>query len=476
MTFRRNRVTNPKAAIDLTNLSSSQSTGTPIIDQVTGAGGTGGPLPGVSTWARATVVGSPTYVDVSNQGSLTNLVAAGETVIFSGYARVTSAAQIAIDAYIVWIDSGDHAMSFPAFVSTPVAGLAVWGHYAVSGVAPVGAVRARLILRLRVVTGTLSAGDRLDVSCLLFESGSVVLQYFDPDINAWSVWEGSPNASVSRYYAPTVSVIPTLDSAPCPRVEVVVTDIHPNATTVTLFRSAGSRELPVRGALNAIVDSALTRIDFEVPFGVDAAYRVQMFDSTGASMGYSTATTVNLDVQETWVHNPLDAWSSAVVAFDEGAARSIQRPFEGEVVWPQGRTVGVVLGGQRRGIQDVVLDVRADTANADKLQAMFGSYGERTTPVICFRIGSRDRVRLPRPFFAGVLTLDERDMNYVLGGDLVTVGMTGSEVDPPTPALVVPLLTRADLNAYYPTRAALNADNVSRLAVNRRYDLAGTSG
>ncbi|WP_157480050.1 hypothetical protein [Leifsonia sp. Root227] len=270
-----------------------------------------------------------------------------------------------------------------------------------------------------------------------------------------------------------MSIIPSLDSAPCPRVEIVVTDIHPNASTVTVFRSAGGREMPVRGALNAIVDSALTRIDFEVPFGIDASYRVQMFNSSGASMGYSSATTVNLDVQETWVHNPLDPWGSAVVAFDDGAARSIQRPFEGDIVWPQGRTVGVVVSGQRRGIQDVVLDVRADIDNADKLQAMFGSYGERTTPVICFRIGSRDRVRLPRPLFAGVLTLDERDMNYNIGGDLVTVGMTGSEVDPPTPALVVPLLTRADLNAYYPTRAALNADNASRLAVNRRYDLAG---
>ncbi len=145
-------------------------------------------------------------------------------------------------------------------------------------------------------------------------------------------------------------------------------------------------------------------------------------------------------------------------------------------MWPIGRTVAVIVAGQRRGIQDAVLDVIVDSVNqADRLQAMFGSYGTRTTPVLCYRIGSTDRVRLPRPFFAGILSLDEQDQTYVLGGEKIAFGITGDEVSPPTPALVVPLLTRADLNAAFPTRAALNAFFLTRLEANRAYQFAGTS-
>jgi hypothetical protein len=48
-----------------------------------------------------------------------------------------------------------------------------------------------------------------------------------------------------------------------------------------VYRLAAGREYLVRGAVKAPVAGALSRIDFEVPFGVEVTYRAEMFDSAG---------------------------------------------------------------------------------------------------------------------------------------------------------------------------------------------------
>jgi hypothetical protein len=283
---------------------------------------------------------------------------------------------------------------------------------------------------------------------------------------------------------PPVSYAPILnaftDADPCPRVEVLFTTFAAGTASVTVHRLAAGREYLVRGAVNAPVAGALSRIDFEVPFGVEAEYRAEMFDSSGASLGFTDPATVTLDVTETWVHNPLDPAGATTVWFRKNALRDIHRPVEGSRVWPDGRTAAVIVSGQRRGIQDAVLDVIVDSIDqADKLQALFGDRTARTVPVLCFRAGSGDgasaRLRIPRPFFAGVLDPSEQDVDYTSGmGEKIAFAMTGDETDPPTPALIIPLLTRADLNAAFPTRVAFNAFYLTRLAANRDYDKAGT--
>lgn len=473
MTIRRNRATNPRVAVDLTNLAAGQSTGTPTYARIP-AGTAGGPLPSLSAFVRANVVGIPTYVDVYHSGVGSNVVTPGETVTFSAYGRASTASSTTgVDAYLQWIDGAGSVMPTGTTVSTSSTKTG-WGRYSVTATVPPGAARARVILRLKATSGTLTDGDRWDVTGFLVESGAVLLPWFDGDSGVWYSWTGTPGLSASVWYSPSITLTPTLTPDPCPRVEVLVTDLPTIVTTVDVYRLAGNREYPVRGGVKVAVTGALTRIDFEVPFGIQVAYRIEMFNAAGASLGFSDSFTTFLDVKETWVHNPLDPQGATTVMFRGERPPAWQRPVEGDVVWPMGRTVGVVVAGQRRGLQDAVLDVVVDTTDqADRLQNMFGSYGERTVPVICFRIGSQARLRLPRPLFAGILTLSEEDMTYEIGGETIGFGMTGSEVSPPTPALVVPLLTRADLNAYYPTRAALNTDNFTRLAVNRRYDLAG---
>lgn len=277
-------------------------------------------------------------------------------------------------------------------------------------------------------------------------------------------------------YAPILTFQPASDSGP-PRVEVLFTSLHPLARSVTVFRLADRREYKVRGAVRAVTAGQFSRVDNEVPFGVSATYRAEMFDEAGVSLGFTDSASIKVDEPGTWLHNPLDPSGSVRVEFRDNAARDLSRPAEGNMFFPMGRRVGVVVGGQRRGLAGVQLDVIVDdVSSADRVQQMLGDYQSTTVPVLCFRVGAFDRVRLPKPFFASVFDLREQDLTYVLGGSQIAFEIQGDEVAPPTPALFISLLTRADVNAFYETRADVDAYNLTRLSVARNYSIGDGSG
>lgn len=274
----------------------------------------------------------------------------------------------------------------------------------------------------------------------------------------------------------SIAATSLLDADPLPRVEVLVTDLPPEVTQVTGYRLADGREHQVRGMVRASTTGAISRLDTEAPFGVSVTYRAEMFNAAGVSLGFTPSVTLTLPVVGTWLHNPLDPTGAVRVELQVSAGRTLSRPVEGTVYRPQGRRVGVVIGGHRSGLRDLALLVYTTTlADADKVASMLGDYTSTTVPVLCVRIGSTTRMRVPRPLFLSVLDPKETALDVMRGGQLIGHDLSGDEVAPPAPGLFVPLLTRADLNAFYATRAALNADNLTRLDVNRRYDLAGTA-
>lgn len=279
---------------------------------------------------------------------------------------------------------------------------------------------------------------------------------------------------LSPFTGPQVTATVFSDASPCPRAEVLVTGLEPNVASVTVYRLAAGREFTVRGAVSAPTGGALTRIDFEIPFGVDVTYRAELFDSSGVSLGYVSSNPVRLDVAETWLHNPLDPQGSVRVTLLDTAAQAIRRPVPGQISRPIGRRVGVMLTQPRQGVSELVLDVTVGSiADADRVQGMLGGYEQNLPPVLCVRVAATSSARIPRPLFLGVLDIVEEDWDLRMDGEATVHRMQGDEAAPPVPGLFIPLLTRADLNRYYATRAALNGDNLTRLAVNRRYDFAG---
>jgi hypothetical protein len=274
-------------------------------------------------------------------------------------------------------------------------------------------------------------------------------------------------------HAPVITQLGGIGNDP-PYVEVLFNSFAVGTQTVTVFRLADGREYKVRDAIAAATAGSLTRLDYELPPMIPVTYRAQMFDADGLPLGFTDTATVTVNNTDTWVHNPLDPSTSIRVRFTDEAASVLRRPTPGETFWPEGRTVGVLISGQRQGLRGVNLSFTTETfADADKFQAMLGAYDSRTVPVLCFR--TPPPMRIPRPLFAAVDDAGELDVAVPYGFEELDWAIAADEVAPPTPALVVPLLTNADLNAFYATNAALNSDNLTGLAVNRRYDLAGTA-
>jgi hypothetical protein len=298
-------------------------------------------------------------------------------------------------------------------------------------------------------------------------------------------------------YAPTLTAY--TDASPCPRVEVFFSSFAPGTATVTVYRSAAGRQYEVRGAVRAATAGALTRIDFEAPFNTAVTYRAEMFDSAGLSLGFTDPGTLGdvidgddfedeftdifpggvigtgLMSSGTWLHNPLNPQGAVEVELAASTGAELSRPVPGQVSYPRGRRVGVILAEPRRGLSGLRMDVRCMTLeNADRVQALLGGYDDSAVPVLCIRVGARDNgLRIPRPMFMGTLDILERGMDVRWGGTNTLQEMVGSEAEPPVPGLLIPLLKNADLKAYYATNAALIADNLTNADVSRRYDLAG---
>lgn len=268
-----------------------------------------------------------------------------------------------------------------------------------------------------------------------------------------------------------------LDASPCPRVEVFFPSFVAGTASVTVYRLSSGRDMQVRGAVRAATGGTLTRIDFEVPFNVAVTYRAEQFNAAGVSLGFTPSTSVTVSVAESWMHNPLNPQGSVKVSLLDTAATKLSRPVPGEISRPLGRRVGVVLSERRQGLAGASFDVFASSnEEADDVQALIGTYTGSTVPVICVRTGSANPMRIAMPLFLGVLDIPEEDVSIRYGRGSTVHRIDGDEVAPPIPGLFIPLLTRADLNAVFASRALLNAAGLTRSDINRLYQYAGAAG
>lgn len=262
-----------------------------------------------------------------------------------------------------------------------------------------------------------------------------------------------------------------------PKVEVLLEDIDTDVETVTAYRLSGGRELKVSGIIDASVSGGGSWVDFEVPAQA-ATYRIEYKGAGGVPLGFSESVTVELGFTGCWMHNPFAPTGGARVVLAETAARTLSRPVPGEIVYPRGRRVGVMVTAPRRGLAGVVFDViSSDLDTADRIQAFLGDDTTILTPVICVRPGvDYAGLRVPSPLFLGVLDIAEEGVDVAWGGSVTMQRIRGDEVSRPAPGIFVPLLRRMDIDAYYATRAAIDADNLTRLDIDRNYTLAGFAG
>lgn len=274
----------------------------------------------------------------------------------------------------------------------------------------------------------------------------------------------------------SVSVTPLPDAAPCPRTQVLIDDLPSGVASLTLTRTAEGRGTRVRGAVNVAVSSGFQILDVECGFGVVSEYRAELFDSAGDSLGYTPSASTVLEVDESWVHNPLDPQGATAIDIADDSGRELSRPVNGERFYPEQRILAMFVTGRRLGLQGVKLYFSTDQPDiAAKFEAMLGGYDESdaAVPVLCVR--TPPFTDFPRTFYAGVLDPRLKPITVHMGGALREWEYTADEAAPPFPGIVVPLLTRNDIDAAFATRNELDAYYPSRLAIDRDYTKAGTA-
>lgn len=285
-------------------------------------------------------------------------------------------------------------------------------------------------------------------------------------------WDGAADASTSTLQTIEIAVTPYLDANPSPRAEVFVED--PPDGTVTLTRFESARQFLVPGGVQHPAGSGVSVIDTEIAFGVPVTYQAECFDPDGTSLGFITSPAVTLPVTDTWVSQPLDPRRAVKVDLTDASAADLTRGFDGSTVYTDGASVGVWIGGRRRGLEGVVLEFETSTqADMDTLQSVLGGYdGDDQVAVLCVRTPPAFS-RLPRTLFLSAPKPTESDINVRYGGTLTVLRVTGDEVRRPAPALTAALLTYADIDLFFGTYSAIDANYGSYLARDRDYEKAG---
>lgn len=253
-----------------------------------------------------------------------------------------------------------------------------------------------------------------------------------------------------------------------PRCLVTFTDVSGDADTITIYRTTEGRSMVVRGGERLSAATPFV-MDYEVAVGVVSTYRAQMFADDGTDLGFTGQVSVTVPATEgSWLSQPLSPETALRVRVSTKTGESINRPSPGEIIYPEGAEVGTIIGGQRRGVAGMVLQLWAPYEDLGKIDGMLGGYGQDYPNVLLLR--TPPPARYPRVFFAGILDPEElRYGLYALSGVRAVV----SEVRPPFPGLVRSLLRRADIDAAFATRAARAAAYATRLARDQDYTKAG---
>jgi hypothetical protein len=295
--------------------------------------------------------------------------------------------------------------------------------------------------------------------------------------NAASVFDGILDGGNASSVYTSIDTVARLDRAPVERVEVTVTEILPEATFIDLYRLAEGRTMLVRGGVRVYGVGGVTIVDTEAPFGIPMTYRAEMFtDETGStSLGYTGSGEAFLDASTTCVHQPLNPQLAVWPVRLWNTADDVVRRTPGEMVYPEGATVGIWMGQTRHGLEGLSFDLLTSTrAEADTFQAMLGGYDSSNVAVLCIR--TPPPMRIPRVFFGTVEELHEKAVDVFAGGSAVRFQFNSDEALPPAPGLVTAILTRDDIDAAYPTREARAAAYLTRLDRDRDYSLAGLAG
>jgi hypothetical protein len=237
---------------------------------------------------------------------------------------------------------------------------------------------------------------------------------------------------------------------------VAVEDVPEGTRSVTVTRAQERREFLTRGFVEVDVTADLFVRDFEMPYDSAVTYTATARDAGGSPLGKATVRPKALQStrQSTvTMHDPLRPAKSITLALGRNAINGGQRELGGGAIPMASRSVPISVSSVRGGWTDLPLDVVTyQDAEAEALDAMLGGYDdEQGSGVICFRVSGNIPSLIPRTFFGRV---NRPEPAYWPGGDgngnpRAEWALRATEVQPPSPALVEPVVRWADWQAWF---------------------------
>ncbi|PPG34528.1 hypothetical protein C5C25_00460 [Rathayibacter sp. AY2B9] len=239
-----------------------------------------------------------------------------------------------------------------------------------------------------------------------------------------------------------------------PHAEVTVESVPAGTSTVTVTRRQKRREFLTRGFVDLDRNDDLFVRDFETPFGIAVTYVATAVDAAGAVLGTAESGPVRMQTKPSTVtiHDPIRPANALTLALGKNAITGGSRPLGGGIVPITNRSVPVSVSTVRAGWSQLSLDVVTyQDDEAEALEALLGGYDEDLgSGVLCFRVAGNVPPLIPRTFFARV---DQPQPQWWPGGDgngnpRAEWTLTATEVQPPAPALVEPIVTSEDWTAW----------------------------
>lgn len=283
------------------------------------------------------------------------------------------------------------------------------------------------------------------------------------------------------FTGPLATTAPTLTFLPgnaanhvAPRVEVLARAFNSGADTVVFYRADPTRTWTVRGGVSRSTAGGVALVDWEAPFGVPITYRAEMFDASGASLGFTDSASIILDINEVWIQHVLEPSIALRYNLTNEALQELKHEQSGSFLSIQGAPVATWVGSRRTGLTGVDLSGWTDTfEDAGILASMLGTYEQPRVPIVVVR--APPVYQLP-PTFIAVIELARVPFDTHVGGEMNKWSMTASETNPPAVGLVEATLTWDDLAAAYGSWDEVAAAYSSWLDASRDYSLAGLAG
>lgn len=242
--------------------------------------------------------------------------------------------------------------------------------------------------------------------------------------------------------ASTVTV--ASDMAPSPRATIDIddTDLHVDATEVTVWQISKWGQVVVRGAERKNSSGGFVVTDYELPVGVEVAYRVEQFDAGGSSLGYagvSLSAQVTIPFGHVVIQDPL-APASAIVLKAQPAFGSQLRRRRPKRKYQAGSKT-FAMTGLYSAFEQVPLHVWTHTEEEREQLAEI-----LEQPLILIR--THPDMRLPGVFYAVLEETIDDTSRAASGLDGDRWFLTGDQLSRPELEVIVPIYTYDLFKAY----------------------------